>query len=69
MTKYSEGLFASDVVTLPCFGAPVQIRYKADDARVAGTQASSLAAGFAAASGKPPIHLATQPLRNSLLNN
>ncbi|ELR21133.1 domain found in dishevelled, egl10, and pleckstrin domain containing protein [Acanthamoeba castellanii str. Neff] len=50
MTKYSEGLFASDVVKLPCFGAPVQIRYKADDTRVAGTQASSLAAGFAAAS-------------------
>jgi hypothetical protein len=52
INKYSEGIFASDVVKLPCFDAPVQLRAKAEDARVTGAaQATSLAAGFAAATG------------------
>lgn len=47
MSKYSEALFASDVVKMPCFDAPVQIRKAADSTRVV----SSLAGGFAAATG------------------
>jgi len=37
MSKYSEGIYASDLVKLPCFDVPVQIRRQTDDGRMVAT--------------------------------